>query len=148
MVDSRQKGARAEHVVKELLKQATDLNWQRVPASGALSAEHGLKGDLYLPSCNNMFCIEVKHYKDDKLTSKVLTDNKPQISEWWNQAKRQGEQVNKEPLLFFKFDRSKIFVATKRKPKHVTKYMYIKFLDIYTLLAEEWLLNEDVEFTQ
>lgn len=49
MVDSRQKGARAETDAKNILKMYTKLNWQRVPGSGALGAQHKLKGDLYIP---------------------------------------------------------------------------------------------------
>jgi hypothetical protein len=42
----------------------------------------------------------------------VLTSKNPQLIEWWKQAVRQGIQVDMEPILFFKFDRSKWFVAT------------------------------------
>jgi len=71
-----------------------------------------LKGDIYIPNAANRFCIEVKHYKDDHLTSKILTSKNPQLMEWWLQAVRQGEQVDMSPMLFFKFDRSKWFMAT------------------------------------
>ena len=110
MVDSRQKGARAEAGLVSQLKKDTNLNWKRVPGSGALDAAHGLKGDVYVPNEKNFWCIEVKHYKDNHLTSKVLTDKTPQLLEWWKQAVRQGEQTTKDPILFFKFDRSKWFV--------------------------------------
>ena len=112
MVDSRQKGGRAESVLKKLLRDKTGLNFQRTPGSGALNATHMLKGDIYIPNAANTFCIEVKHYKDDHLTSKILTGTNPQIIEWWKQAIRQGDQVGMAPLLFFKFDRSKWFMAT------------------------------------
>lgn len=113
MVDSRQKGARAETALVKELKKVTDLNWKRVPGSGALHADHGLKGDVYVPNEHNYYAIEVKHYKDCHLTSKVLTDKTPQLMEWWSQAKRQGEQTDKQPILFFKHDRSKWFVMMK-----------------------------------
>lgn len=111
-VDSRQKGGRAEAALKKVLRDATGLNFQRTPGSGALNETHMLKGDLYLPNTANRYCIEVKHYKDDHLTSKLLTSKNPQLIEWWEQAVRQGEQVDMIPLLFFKFDRSKWFMAT------------------------------------
>lgn len=111
MVDSRQKGARAETALVKLLKEDTGLNWKRVPGSGALHADHLLKGDVYVPGEYNYYCIEVKHYKDCQLTSKVLTDKDPMLLQWWSQAVRQGEQTSKVPLLFFKHDRSKWFVA-------------------------------------
>jgi hypothetical protein len=111
MVDSRQKGARAEAAAKGLLIKHTGLDWQRTPGSGALNAKHKLKGDLYLPDCKNKFCVEVKHYKDDHFTSKLLTDKNPQLLKWWDQAVRQAEEIERDPLLLFKFDRSKWFVA-------------------------------------
>lgn len=110
MVDSRQKGARAETQAKEKLKSHTGLNWQRVPGSGALDEKHGLKGDLYVPNEKNIYCVEVKHYKDDHLTSKVLTGKNPQLLEWWKQTVRESNQVDRTPFLLFKYDRSKWFV--------------------------------------
>jgi len=112
MVDSRQKGGRAESALKKVLRDATGLNFQRTPGSGALNATHMLKGDIYLPNTANRFCIEVKHYKDDHLTSKILTSKTPQLMEWWNQAVRQAAQVDMQPMLFFKHDRGKWFIAT------------------------------------
>jgi Holliday junction resolvase len=111
MVDSRAKGARAETAMVTLLKKDTGLNWKRVPGSGALHADHGLKGDVYVPNEHNFWCCEVKHYKDSQLTSKVLTDKDPMLLQWWEQAIRQGEQTKKDPILFFKHDRSKWFVG-------------------------------------
>ncbi len=43
MVDPRAKGATGERQVKELLKKHTNLDFQRVPMSGALEF---MKGDL------------------------------------------------------------------------------------------------------
>lgn len=110
MVDSRQKGARAEAALVKLLKQDTGYNWKRVPGSGALHQDHGLKGDVYVPNEKNYWACEVKHYKDSQLTSKVLTDKDPMLFQWWEQAIRQGKQTDKKPILFFKHDRSKWFV--------------------------------------
>lgn len=111
MVDSRNKGRAAELNARDALRKLTGLKWERIPGSGALDEKHGLKGDLYVPQEKNRFCIEVKHYKDDHFTSKVLTDKSPQLFQWWDQALRQGQQVGKWPLLIFKFNRSKWFVA-------------------------------------
>ena len=113
MVDSRQKGARAETALKKVLRDATGLNFQRTPGSGALNETHKLKGDIYIPNEKNKFCIEVKHYKDDHLTSKLLTSKNPQLFQWWEQAITQAEKVDMEPMLFFKFDRSKWFTMVK-----------------------------------
>jgi hypothetical protein len=146
MVDSRQKGARAETAARDILRKYTKLGWERTPGSGALHEKHKLKGDLYIPDCKNRFCVEVKHYKDDHLTSKLLTDKSPQILEWWNQADRQALQVDRIPLLLFKFDRSKWFVATDQVINFDNKY---KTLEIYpesiaVTKLEDWLENEEI----
>lgn len=150
MVDSRQKGARAEAAAKGLLIKHTGLDWQRTPGSGALNAAHKLKGDVYIVNAKNKFCVEVKHYKDDHLTSKLLTDKNPQIIKWWEQAVRQGEQTNREPLLLFKFDRSKWFVAFEWDFKLTPGYKALRFVnddyDFYMAKLEEWLSKEDIEW--
>jgi hypothetical protein len=83
---------------------------------------------LYLPDSSNHYAIEVKHYADDHFTSKYITDKTAQLSEWWEQAVRQGLQTNKNPLLIFKFDRSKFFAAFNDIPvqtlKPSTKWVY------------------------
>ena len=111
MVDSRQKGARAELDLAKKLSRDTHYTWKRVPASGALHQSHGLKGDIYIPQHVNTYSVEVKHYKDQQFTTKILTDKNPIFMEWWEQASRQADQTGKLPLLFFKHDRSKWFVC-------------------------------------
>ena len=111
MVDSRAKGRTAETNAKKELIKLTGLGWERTPLSGALSAKHKLKGDLYVPGVYIKYCIEVKHYKDDHLTSKILTSKNPQFKVWWEQAVREAKEMEKEPLLIFKFNRSKWFAA-------------------------------------
>jgi hypothetical protein len=153
MVDSRQKGARAEAAAKGLLIKHTGLDWQRTPGSGALNAAHKLKGDLYIPDEKNKFCVEVKHYKDDHLTSKLITDKTPQIMKWWEQAVRQGEQTSRIPLLLFKFDRSKWFVAFLTEDDtslRTDEYKVIRYLHkdtaLYMAKLEEWLEHEDTQW--
>jgi len=123
MVDSRQKGARAESLIKDLLRKHTKFNWQRTPMSGALHEAHGLKGDLYIPNSVQMYCVEVKHYKDDHLTSKILTSKDPQWYDWWKQTVRESNQVSRKPILIYKFDRSKSFVAFEEET------LYMEALD-------------------
>jgi hypothetical protein len=124
-VDSRAKGARAETIVRDLLRKITGLQWERVPSSGALDPKHGLKGDLYVPNENNLYSVEVKHYEQDHLTSSILTAKDPQLLIWWEQAVRQGKQVKKQPLLIFKHDRSKIFCAYSELPAGGYRFMTI-----------------------
>lgn len=144
MTDSRAKGSRAELVVRDYLRELTGLNWERVPMSGALSPIHQLKGDLYLVNCNNNYCIEVKHYADDHFTSKLLTSKTPQLIEWWEQTVREAMEVDKEPLLIFKFDRSKLFVAYEMKPTVEYNYTHINVngYSFNVSLLNDWISKE------
>lgn len=167
MVDSRQKGARAETAARDILRKYTKLGWERTPGSGALNEKHKLKGDLYIPDAKNHFCVEVKHYTDDHLTSKVLTSKDPHLIEWWQQAERQGKQVERTPLLLFKFDRSKWFVAfnmfalmhpiesAAKWPSHKYRWFllhsninreigYEGNFPVYLAKLEDWLEHEDI----
>jgi hypothetical protein len=149
MVDSRAKGARTETVVRDMLRKHTGLGWERVPGSGALDPKHQLKGDLYVPGRTNEFCVEVKGYAEDHLTSQILTSKTPQILEFWKQTTRQGHQVNKHPLLIYKFDRSKIFVAFEDMPtQNNYRYMFIQCdgFEFFTALLEDWLTHEKPNF--
>jgi len=148
MVDSRAKGARTETIARDMLRKHTKLNWERVPGSGALDPKHQLKGDLYVPGMQNLFCVEVKGYAEDHLTSQVLTSKTPQLIEFWRQTYRQGCQVNKHPLLIFKFDRSKLFVAFEDLPSHNYRFVCISCdgYEFFVALLEDWLEHEKTQF--
>ncbi len=111
MVDSRAKGRAAELAARNELRKLTKLDWERTPLSGALDPKHKLKGDLYVPGLNIQYCIEVKHYKDDHVNTKLITGKNPQFLQWWKQTEREAEQIDKFPLLIFKHNRSKWFAA-------------------------------------
>lgn len=144
MVDSRAKGARGEYLVRDLLREYTNLQFERVPSSGALAY---LKGDLYVPNKNNKFCIEVKNYANSPLCDKIFTQEKTnQLLVWWRKLLLQAESGGQDPLLFFKYNRSKIFVVTELEPITAKKFMYISWLECYVLLAEDWLEYENPEF--
>lgn len=143
MVDSRAKGARGEYLVRDMLREATNYQFERVPASGALAY---LKGDLYVPNEKNIFCIEVKSYADSPLTDKIFTARKTNnLIRWWKKVEVQAEGGNQEPLLFFKYNRSPVFVVTARRPDS-TDYMSISWLNCYVAEALTWLKNEKPEF--
>ena len=144
MVDSRAKGARGEYLVRDMLREFTGYQFERVPSSGALDY---LKGDLYVPHQKNRFCIEVKNYAESPLTDKIFTQQKTNnLIRWWTKLVEQAEGGNQEPLLFFKYNRSPVFVCTEEKPVKVEKFLYISFLKCYTMLAESWLEEEKVGF--
>ena len=136
MVDSRAKGARGEYLVRDLLRQYTDLQFERVPSSGALEY---LKGDLYVP--------HEKNNSESPLTDKIFTAPRTNnLIRWWNKVVQQAHQGNQEPLLFFKYNRSPIFVVTADKPENFSLWIDINFLNCHVMVAEEWLVNEKPEF--
>ena len=143
MVDSRAKGARGEYLVRDMLRNATGFQFERVPSSGALEY---LKGDLYEPHAKNRYCIEVKNYESSPLSDKIFTAPKTNnLIKWLRKVEQQAEQGNQLPMLFFKYNRSPVFIVTQREPGY-PEYMYISLLDCYVSLAEEWLTMEKVEF--
>jgi Holliday junction resolvase len=148
MVDSRAKGAKGETDVRDALRKHTGLKWERVPGSGALDAKHGLKGDLYVPGADNKYCVEVKFYEEDHLTSALLTGQNPQLLQWWQQTIREAGQVNKKPILIFKFNRSKMFVAQEEMPSANYRNIFIDIngYNLYVSLLEDYLINEEPEF--
>ena len=144
MVDSRAKGARGEYLVRDLLRESTGLQFERVPSSGALDY---LKGDLYVPHAKNRFCIEVKNYESSPLSDKVFTAPRTNnLIKWWKKVVQQAEGGNQEPLLFFKYNRSAVFVVTELLPKVTDHFMRIEWLNCYVLVASEWLEKEKPEF--
>lgn len=148
MVTANEKGARGETIIRDKLRQLTGLQFERVPSSGALDPKHGLKGDLYLPGQNNVFCIECKNYEDDHLSSKLLTSVSPQLITFWEQTVRQAKQTNRKPLLTFKFKRSKIFVAYEDIPDSVS-HLFVSVDDspFYISILEDWINLENPKFT-
>lgn len=147
MVDSRQKGATAETKARDELRELTGLKWERVPGSGALDEKHGLKGDLYVPKENNLYCVEVKHYKDDQVSTALFTGKSPTLFEWWDQCKRQATQVEKKPLLIFKHDRSKFFVAYESTVPGINAMkLYIGKYHFNISMLTEWVKAEIPEF--
>lgn len=144
MVDSRAKGARGEYLVRDMLREHSDLQFERVPNSGALEY---LKGDLYVPHEKNRFCIEVKNYAESPLSDRIFTQKKTNnLIKWWKKLIIQAVGGDQEPLLFFKYNRSPVYVVTEIGPDITEEYLYIRFLRCYVLLAEEWLEKETPRF--
>lgn len=139
MVDSRQKGIRGEYAVRDLLREHTKLNWERVPTSGA--TEH-TKGDIYIPQTKQKFIIEVKNYKDSPIAPTLLTAKTNDLKAWWKKLEAQATGLKAIPVLFFKHDRSKWFIAVGYKPLKYKEYIYINSLKCYVMPAEEFLQLE------
>jgi Holliday junction resolvase len=144
MVDSRAKGARGEYLVRDMLREHTNLQFERVPNSGALEY---LKGDLYVPHEKNVYCIEVKNYAESPLSDRIFTQKKTNnLIQWWKKLIIQAEGGNQDPLLFFKYNRSPVYVVTEIRPEKTIEWLYISFLNCYVLLADEWLNKEKIRF--
>ena len=149
MVDSRAKGRTAELKCRDELRKLTGLAWERTPMSGALGAQHKLKGDLYVPETALKYIVEVKHYKDDHISTKLLTSKIPQFAEWWDQTVREANQMEKEPLLVFKHNRSKWFAAFTSEAPYFsiadsgTKYLIVGPEEIMICLLTDFCECED-----
>jgi len=126
MVDSRDKGKRAEYQVRDMLRDQTGLGWERVPGSGGLSSVQGLKGDVHIPQTpSQIYCIEVKHYKEDTINYLLLKNPDNQFAQFWAQTVRESKQVGKEPLLIFKKDRGQWSVATRKQCDTLPELTYV-----------------------
>ena len=145
---SKEKGNRAELAIRDMLREHTDLPWQRTPLSGALHIAHQMKSDLYIPNEHNLYSVECKHYADDHLNSTIFTSKNPQLFIWWDQVSKQSAETHKKPLLIFKHDRSKIFAAYEDIPETDLKHLYINIgkYTFFISLLEDWLKHEKPKF--
>jgi len=140
---SAAKGTRGEHQAIAALNKHTGLDFKRVPLSGA----GHIKGDIFLVNKANRFCIEMKNYAADHLTSKILTSKESQFEKWWIQAVDQANKTGQEPLLIFKFDRSKLFVATLEEMfSDDYKYFVLYPEGIYISKLEDWLKENSIQW--
>ena len=143
MVNSRQKGNRGEQQVISILERLTDETWEQTPGSGSGK----IKGDLRVHGKHNLFTVEVKFYKHVGFDSKIYTQKSNNLFKWWSKLIRQAQDMEQEPLLIFRENHGKFFVATVRKPKNTKRYMHIAWLGAYILLFEHWLEKEEIKFT-
>ena len=106
---SKVKGSAFEAKIAKILSQEFGREFRRVPLSGAIEY---LKGDIWVPSDTSWFpyCIECKHYKEIQWNN-FLTSKTTNMYSFWEQTVREAEVMDKKPLLIFRWDRSKDFVA-------------------------------------
>ena len=119
MVNSRQKGSRAEQQIAHLLGINSGETFTQTPGSGSGK----IKGDLYVKDKHNIFMIEVKHYRDMAFNQKIFTQKNNNFVKWWTKAIAQAEQMQQEPLLFMKQNYSQWYVTTTREPKKEKRYL-------------------------
>jgi hypothetical protein len=107
---SKIKGSAYEAKIKDLLNVAfPNIQFERVPLSGAIEY---LKGDIWTPHDTAAWpwCIEAKHYAELEWNN-LLTAKTTDILNFWKQTLREAEVMKKKPLLIFRWNRSKDFVA-------------------------------------
>ena len=143
MVNSRQKGLKAEKQLIEILRRETQLEWEQTPGSGSGK----VKGDLRVHGKHNIFCVEVKFYKEVGFNAKLFTQKSNNLFQWWSKVVKQAQDMEQEPLLIFRENYGKWYVATTRKPTETKRYMHVAWLGMYILLLDNWLDKEKVEFT-
>ena len=64
----------------------------------------------------------------------------------WRKLLGQAHGGKQQPLLFFKYNRSKVFVCTEKEPEIIKNYVYISPLKCYVMVADEWLTSEKIRF--
>ena len=106
---SKIKGTAYEAKIKRYLNSHLDIEFERMPLSGAIEY---LKGDLWTPHDTAAwpYCIECKHYKDIQWNN-LLTAKTTDLLQFWRQAEREAEVMKKKPLLIFRWNRSKDFIG-------------------------------------
>ena len=106
---SKIKGTAYEAKIKRYLNSHLDIEFERMPLSGAIEY---LKGDLWTPHDTAAwpYCIECKHYKDIQWNN-LLTAKTTDLLQFWRQAEREAEAMKKKPLLIFRWNRSKDFIG-------------------------------------
>ena len=106
---SKIKGTAYEAKIKRYLNSHLDIEFERMPLSGAIEY---LKGDLWTPhdTAACPYCIECKHYKDIQWNN-LLTAKTTDLLQFWRQAEREAEVMKKKPLLIFRWNRSKDFIG-------------------------------------
>ena len=120
---SKIKGSAYEAKIKRYLNSHFDIEFERMPLSGSIEY---LKGDIWTPHDTAAwpYCIECKHYKDIQWNN-LLTAKTTDLLNFWRQAVREAEVMRKDPLLIFRWNRSKDFVGWSDNVK-VDHYIEIK----------------------
>jgi hypothetical protein len=120
---SKAKGSAFEAKIAKLLTESFGKEFRRTPLSGALD---WMKGDLIVIDDTAWFpwCIEAKHYAEIDW-SNLLTAKTSDLHNFWKQTMREAEVMKKRPLLIFRWDRSKDYVAYNDDIQ-VTDYVEIR----------------------
>lgn len=106
---SKAKGSSFEAKIAERFTKEFGKDFKRVPLSGALE---WMKGDIICIEDTAWFpyTIECKHYAEIDWNS-LLTAKSNNMFSFWQQTQREALVMKKKPLLVFRWDRSKDYVA-------------------------------------
>lgn len=135
---SKTKGRSFEYVVRDAFSNNFDNKFERVPLSGALEY---LKGDVYCPWLPDFpYCIEAKHHKEVPWNNLISAKKSSLLLDFWKQTVREAEQMKKNPLLVYKWDRSKIYCCWDDATK-LTDQITVEVNSLYFKMGlfDEWL---------
>lgn len=144
---SKNKGRAFEYMVRDKMTDTFKSQFERVPLSGALSY---LKGDVYAPWLPDFpWTIEAKHHKEVDWNN-VLTAKTSLLLEFWDQTTREAMVMKKNPLLVYKWDRSKLFACWFDDKVKTKNFVHIKSGDrqFYMALLDDWLLEASQVYTK
>jgi len=127
LVNSIIKGKGFERQVAKICSKLTNVEWKRVPMSGAFSTINRSEDKRFF---GDVF-TEAQQYKDivveckktkQPITLTDLVNKKSRISEWFEQTEKEAKGV--DWILVFSWNNSKIFYMTPKE--NVVKLMNIK----------------------
>lgn len=144
---SKNKGRAFEYVVRDKMTDTFKSQFERVPLSGALSY---LKGDVYPPWLPDFpWTIEAKHHKEVDWNN-VLTAKTSLLLEFWDQTTREAMVMKKNPLLIYKWDRSKLFACWFDDKVKTKNFVHIRSgtREFYMALLDDWLAEASQVYTK
>jgi len=137
---NKAKGSAYEQKIANRLSSEFGVEFRRVPLSGAIDY---LKGDIWTPHDTAWwpYAVECKHYKDIEWNN-LLTSRTTDILQFWRQAVREAEVMKKKPLLIFRWNRSKDFVAYS-DDLEINFFIHVKSFDCNFKISilEDWLIE-------
>jgi hypothetical protein len=135
---SKAKGSAFEAKIAERFTKEFGKDFKRVPLSGALE---WMKGDIICIQDTAWFpyTIECKHYAELDWNN-LLTAKSNDMYSFWHQTMREAAVMKKKPLLIFRWDRSKDYVAFEDNIV-VTSYIEVKAFDVSFKIAllDDWI---------
>lgn len=135
---SKAKGSSFEAKIAERFTSEFGKDFKRVPLSGALE---WMKGDIICIEDTAWFpyTVECKHYASIDWNS-LLTAKSNDMFSFWQQTLREANVMKKKPLLVFRWDRSKDYVAFDDDIE-ISEYIQVKSFG-YTFkiaLLDTWI---------